>query len=146
MYFDRNLYKTAGAYYDSTMTAMVQNSKPFRIIKKKRENLDDVIYYEGIAQSNDSILNLISLSKEEQLAFYSEYTIQLKIRTLEEERLEREALQNRENNIVSQGNSLATDNSRNIGNSRALPGSIGNNGPSSSFYFYNPTNCGLWKK
>lgn len=65
MYFDRNVYKTAGAYYDSTMTAMVQNSKPFRIIKRKRENLDDVIYYEGIAQTNDSILNIISLPKAE---------------------------------------------------------------------------------
>ena len=39
--------------YDSTMTAMVPNTKPFRVIKRKRENLDDVIYYEGVAQTND---------------------------------------------------------------------------------------------
>ena len=83
MYFDRNIYKTAGAYYDSTMTAMVQNSKPFRIIKKKRENLDDVIYYEGIAQVNDSILNMISLPKEEQLALFTELTERLKVQALE---------------------------------------------------------------
>ncbi len=145
MYFDRNVYKTAGAYYDSTMTAMVQNSKPFRIIKKKRENLDDVIYYEGIAQTNDSILTLISLPKEEQLAFYTEYAMQLKIRTLEEDRLKREALENQENAVASQPNSLGVDNSQSIGNSRALPGGIGNRATSSSFYFYNPTTVAYGK-
>ena len=145
MYFDRNVYKTAGAYYDSTMTAMVQNSKPFRIIKKKRENLDDVIYYEGIAQTNDSILNIISLSKEEQLAIYNEYALQLKIKTLEEERLKKEDLENRENAIASQRNSLEIDNSNSIGNSRALPGVIGNKATSSSFYFYNPTTVAYGK-
>jgi tetratricopeptide (TPR) repeat protein len=35
MYFDRNIYKTAGQYYDSTMTAMIPNSKAYRLVKKK---------------------------------------------------------------------------------------------------------------
>ncbi|WAC01105.1 hypothetical protein N7U66_13130 [Lacinutrix neustonica] len=63
MNFDRNNFKVAGAYYDSTMTKMVENSKPFRIIKRKRENLDDVIYYEGVAEVNDSILRFVNMPK-----------------------------------------------------------------------------------
>ncbi len=90
MYFDRTNYKLAGAYYDSTMTAMQLNTKPFRIIKRKRENLDDVIYYEDIAQTNDSILNVISLPKEEQLALYAKLTEKLKAKALEEEQLREE--------------------------------------------------------
>ena len=67
------------------------NSKPFRIIKRKRENLEDVIYYEGIAQVNDSILRMVSLPKEEQLAIYRAYTEELKLKAEEEaERKEEE--------------------------------------------------------
>ena len=78
MNFDKAEYKIAGAYFDSTMNNMVLNSKPYRTIKRKRENLDDVIYYEDIAQVNDSILNLASLSKEDQVALFTEYTDDLK--------------------------------------------------------------------
>ena len=73
MNFDDANYRAAGAYYDSTMTNMKINSKPYRVIKKKRENLDDVIYYEDIAQVNDSILNLISLSDADRLAIFTAY-------------------------------------------------------------------------
>ncbi|WP_296319248.1 tetratricopeptide repeat protein [Winogradskyella sp.] len=79
MYFDRTEYKTAGAYYDSTLTNMVEKTKPYRVVKKKRENLVDVIYYEGIARVNDSILRLIGLPKEEQIAFYNDYIKELKV-------------------------------------------------------------------
>lgn len=151
MYFDRNIYKTAGAYYDSTMTAMVQNSKPFRIIKRKRENLDDVIYYEEIAQTNDSILKMISLPKEEQLALYTKYAEQLKAKALEEEKQKEEA-------IKKQTNQIATSNNNNLKNPRSgatpngLPGefntksnSISSGVAKSSFYFYNPTTVAYGK-
>jgi tetratricopeptide (TPR) repeat protein len=148
MYFDRNIYKTAGAYYDSTMTAMVKNTKPYRVIKKKRENLDDVIYYEGIAQTNDSILNIISLPKEEQLAIYTAYAEQLEIKVLEEEKLKAEEAEKKTNAVVAKRNNLDTNNttSKSIRNPRATPGGIGNKpGGSSSFYFYNPTTVAYGK-
>lgn len=145
MYFDRNVYKTAGAYYDSTLTAMVQNTKPYRIIKKKRENLDDVIYYEGIAQANDSILNIISLSKEEQLAIFTEYAAQLKIKTLEEEKRKEEESENRKNTAVTKLNSVDGGKSKAIGSPRNLPGNFGNKEGNSSFYFYNPTTVAYGK-
>ena len=70
MNFDDAVYKKAGAYYDSTMLNLVKNSKPFRIIKRKRDNLDDVIYYEDIAKANDSILDLVALSDGDRLDFF----------------------------------------------------------------------------
>jgi len=151
MYFDRNVYKTAGAYYDSTLTAMVQNSKPFRIIKKKRENLDDVIYYEGIAQNNDSILHVISLPKEEQLAIYTKHAENLRLKALEAEKQKDEALEKQNNqsaptnkfDLRSSGDLKDPfDKSREVkarGNSRS------NSRSNSSFYFYNPTTVAYGK-
>ncbi|BAO75602.1 tetratricopeptide repeat protein [Winogradskyella sp. PG-2] len=144
MYFDRNIYKTAGAYYDSTMTTMVKNTKPYRVIKKKRENLDDVIYYEGIAQTNDSILNIISLPKEEQLAIYTEYAEQLRAKILEEEKLKEELAEKKKNAVATKGNNLDFNKSakKSNRNPRATPGGIGGN---SNFYFYNPTTVAYGK-
>src|SRR5690606_27519074 len=48
MNFDKSIYRDAGEYYDSTMTKLVLESKEYRIIKRKRDNLEDVIYYENI--------------------------------------------------------------------------------------------------
>ncbi|MFC0603388.1 type IX secretion system periplasmic lipoprotein PorW/SprE [Winogradskyella pulchriflava] len=148
MYFDRNIYKTAGAYYDSTMTAMVQNSKEFRIIKKKRENLDDVIYYEGIAVTNDSILRIISLPKEEQLALYTAHTEKLKQQALEEEERKEQELKRQ----ATANNNIETQNVRSGINPKGMPGefaskskSVGPGGIASSFYFYNPTTVAYGK-
>jgi tetratricopeptide (TPR) repeat protein len=147
MYFDRNIYRTAGQYYDSTMTAMVENSKPYRIIKKKRENLDDVIYYEGIAQTNDSILRIVSLPKEEQLVIYTEFAEQLKAKALEEEEKRKEILEKRKNKSTSdKANSKFDKGNAKIGRN-PNPLSIGNSNKrsSSSFYFYNPSTVAYGK-
>ncbi|MEO1030073.1 MAG: hypothetical protein AAFX55_01650 [Bacteroidota bacterium] len=151
MYFDRNSYKTAGAYYDSTMTAMVPNSKPFRVIKRKRENLNDVIYYEGIAQVNDSILYMVSLPKEEQLAIYTEYAEELKAKAIEEEKRKEEQLERQEarSNNAQLSNNVQTSRA----NPGALPGEFASKSRSatpgtsvsSNFYFYNPTTVAYGK-
>ena len=146
MYFDKNVYKTAGAYYDSTMTAMVQNTKPYRIIKKKRENLDDVIYYEGIAQTNDSILRMVSLPKEEQLAIYTKFAEDQRLKALEEQKAQEKALANKPN-LVAKTNNVDQRISRNMKNP---PGAFNDAQKSggqakSSFYFYNPTTVAYGK-
>ena len=145
MYFDRNIYKTAGAYYDSTMTAMVENTKPFRIIKKKRENLDDVIYYEGIAKVNDSILEMISLPKEEQLALFTAYAETLKLKAFEEEARKKEALEKQQNATALNQNGLNADNANASGSPRGLPGQFQTNNGNSTFYFYNTTTVAYGK-
>jgi len=148
MYFDRNIYKTAGAYYDSTMTAMVANSKPYRIIKRKRENLDDVIYYEGIAQTNDSILRMVNLSESEQLAIYTKYTDALRIKAIEDQKQQEEALKKQQSQSTTatqlvQNNKASAINKRTPpGMSRQLQTTNSSNG-ASSFYFYNTTTVAL---
>lgn len=76
--FDRAQYKRAGSYYDSTLTNLEENSRQWRRIKKKRENLDDVIKYEDIATLNDSILRITGMSEAEQATFFTEYINKLK--------------------------------------------------------------------
>ena len=76
--FDRLDYQTAAKYFDSTLFEMPSNLREYRTIQKKRKNLDDVIFYQAIADKNDSILNLVKLSREEQIAFYTAYTDKLK--------------------------------------------------------------------
>lgn len=76
--FDNAEYRNAGAYYDSTLTFLQENSREWRRVKKKRENLDDVIKYENIAQVNDSVLRLVNMSEAQQLAYFTKYTTRLK--------------------------------------------------------------------
>lgn len=82
--FDRAQYKRAGAYFDSTLSFLEDNSREWRRFKKKRENLDDVIRYEDIATLNDSILRIANMSEAQQVAFFTEYTQKLKTKALED--------------------------------------------------------------
>ena len=126
MSFDVNNYKVAGAYYDSTMTKMVENSKPFRTIKRKRENLDDVIYYEGVAEVNDSIMRLVKMGDSARQRFFEDYVAKLR----DEREVEAERLA-----IEEQKKGLAQNNVGQTQSSAFKP----KGGPpgASSFYFYN---------
>jgi len=135
MAFDAARYKMAGAYYDSTMNNMVVNSKPYRAIKRKRENLDDVIHYEDIANNNDSILRLASLTKEEQLAFFTNYANQLK------EKAEKEKAEAQKSNNT--GLVTGNDTNRNLIND-ASKREMGDRSQQ-QFYFYNPSTVAFGK-
>ncbi len=76
--FDQNEYKTAGAYYDSVLTNLKENTRKHREIKRKLDNLEDVIKYEGIAQYSDSVITLYNLPKEKQVAYFEEHIAALK--------------------------------------------------------------------
>ncbi|TXD83993.1 hypothetical protein ESY86_07785 [Subsaximicrobium wynnwilliamsii] len=136
MNFDIAEYKLAGAYYDSTMTNLTINSKPFRVIERKRENLEDVIRYEDIARANDSILNLVSLSEADQLAFFTEHTNELKaIAAAEAEKAEAEVRRN--TGLQSASNTIQT--------ARIEPSTRGGAPGKQTFYFYNPTTVAYGK-
>lgn len=79
IYFDKANFQPAGAYYDSVIQITKnKNVKRVRRIIRKRENLEEVILYENIAKTNDSILKIAGLSKEEQEEFYQTYIDKLK--------------------------------------------------------------------
>lgn len=75
--FDENEYKLSGAYYDSVLTNLQENTKKFRSTKKKLDNLEDVIKYEDIAQNADSVITLYNLPVDGQIAYFEKYVAQL---------------------------------------------------------------------
>ena len=139
--FDNTKYKNAGAYYDSTMLNQKKNSKPFRLVKRKRDNLDDVIRYEDIAVSSDSILHLVNLSDEERLAYFTKYTDGLKTKA-EEEKERQEALEAQKNSgIATVNDQFGNSRGGTLSNSKGGP----SNGNASKFYFYNQTTVSYGK-
>ncbi|HET8886713.1 MAG TPA: hypothetical protein VFM70_10225 [Salinimicrobium sp.] len=111
--FDARNYSSASAYYDSTLTKLEQNTREFRSIRRKRDNLADVVLYEGIATRNDSILRLTKMTEDERLAYFTNYTDSLRKQDeFLKENAEKESF---ENNLMASNNNSAT----------------------STFYFYN---------
>ncbi|MEP5338967.1 MAG: tetratricopeptide repeat protein [Algibacter sp.] len=134
MDFDASIYREAGAYYDSTMGKLKLNSKPYRVIKRKRDNLEDVIYYEDIAKVNDSILHLVNLPEAERLTYFEGF-----VETLKEE-AEEEAKRLK---VAERNKGLATVNN-NIGGQQNVSRS-GSPTQAAAFYFYNPTTVAYGK-
>ncbi len=122
--FDDNEYKSAGAYYDSVLTNLPENSKKFRTIKKKLDNLEDVINYEDIVQYSDSVITLYNMSPDERVAYFEEYVNELK-------RIAEEAAEKEEK--------MRNDGFAAFGESK---GGKANKG---KFYFYNITSLGYGK-
>lgn len=120
--FDYSEYSLAGSYYDSTLLSLQDNSKSFRAIKRKRDNLEDVIYYEAVAHETDSVLRLVELSQSEKEAYFQTYIENLK---LEEEALEKEDATPREAYFVPTLNEVRKKDK--------------------TFYFYNPTTLAYGK-
>ncbi len=123
-HFDGNAYKTAGAYYDSTLTNLVANTKKFRSIKKKLDNLEDVIKYEDVVQHADSVITLYEMPENERTTYFEEYIAELK-------RKDEEAAEEKEEKANSGFAAFAE-----------TQGGKQNKG---KFYFYNITSLGYGK-
>ncbi|WP_290844502.1 proline-rich domain-containing protein [Flavobacterium sp.] len=158
IYFNQAKYVTAGFYYDSTLVHLKPRTREFRLIEKKRTNLEDVIKYEGIATTNDSIISIYSMPKEQQIAYYQKYIDKLKkadeaARVMAEKEKEKAEVlaQSRAGDVASADQSI-----RNVSKSSAAPvkeadanASPSTFGPKSGkpgdFYFYNPTTVAFGK-
>lgn len=126
--FDNAEYKNAGAYYDSTLTFLEERSREWRRVKKKRENLDDVIKYEDIAFRHDSILGLTKMSEAEQLAYFTDYTSKLR------EKAVQDSLETVKNERRTVNNEFYQKEKKSSGPAKG-----------STFYFYNPTTVAYGK-
>ncbi len=78
-YFDRNNYRQAGSYYDSVLLNLPENSRTFRRVRKKRDNLEDVIQYEQVVQYTDSVLTLHEMSAVERQIYFQVYVDSLRL-------------------------------------------------------------------
>ncbi len=123
-YFYEKNYKSAGAYYDSTLINIPKSKKQYRTIKKRFDNLEEVIKYEDIVSHNDSIITLFKLPKEKQIAFFNAY--------IEELKAKEEAEAKAREKSVNTG--LAT-----------FDASITNTSEKGKFYFYNTISLGYGK-
>jgi len=109
IYFDKAQFSTAGAYYDSVLQiSKDDNTKRIRSLKRKRNNLEEVIIYEAIAQRNDSILNVVAMSNDEQLAFFTNHIEKLKAEDKRKKELEEIQQINAGANMLGLGNNQTT--------------------------------------
>jgi hypothetical protein len=117
------------------------------LIAKKRENLEDVIKFEGIAQRNDSILKVASLSSADKAVYYQKYIDNLKkedekqrILLEKKQRAQENASGGKSNDIASADvpqKATKTDN--------PAPKSNGTTSKPEDFYFYNPATVSFGK-
>jgi tetratricopeptide (TPR) repeat protein len=146
IYFDKAKYVTAGKYYDSTLTRLVKRDREYFSIEKKRENLVDVIKYEGIVQQHDSILKLVALSENDRRAYFDDYITKLKAAD-EAKRIAEEKQKEKENAIANNNGGMQDINPKEISGN---PGKIQDrssmpkgitppDGRDGAFYFYTPT-------
>ncbi|MET2983867.1 hypothetical protein U5A88_01530 [Aureibaculum sp. 2308TA14-22] len=129
IYFDKAKFELAGAYYDSIIAITKNaNEKRIRRLVRKRESLEEVITYETLANTNDSILKIAALPKAEQEAFYQQYIDSIK----KVDELAKIKLENSLTSTTGFGN-LTDDTSKS--------GSKGG-----KFYFYNNNVVGFGKQ
>jgi tetratricopeptide (TPR) repeat protein len=142
IYFDKTKYLTAGQYYDSTLIRLPKKNREYFTIQKKRENLVDVIKYEGIVQHHDSILKIVSLSENDRKTFFEEYIVKLQAKetAIKELEAKQKATQNNNSGIQDIDISQRKTKSEQLTQSTFEPPS-GN----SAFYFYNPTTVAYGK-
>ena len=112
--FRNKEYLKAGLYYDSTLSELNTRSREFRRIKKKRENLDDLIFYETLSSELDSIITLVKMSDNQREEYFNTYIL----------KLQAQKEQSKQKN-------------KNYGNSNSLDSSV--NSDLALFYFYNQT-------
>ena len=123
IYFDNSQYRTAGAYYDSTLTYIPTTTRDYFVIKRKRDNLQEVIQYEEIVEKNDSILRFVAMNDEERLNYFTRYTDDLKAT----------AVSRAKTGEIAEAPAVIPE--------RRIPGappSLGGPNLGTTFYFYNP--------
>lgn len=156
IYFIESKFIKAGKYYDSTLVQLKPRTREFNLIKKKRENLEEVIKYEGIAQSNDSIISLYNMSDSDRTAYFETYITKLKKEEEAKKKLAEKEARIKENQQRNSGGidskdadpnsnpkkeKAATDKGANDLASTSTSASAGG----SAFYFYNPTTVAYGK-
>ncbi|WP_240034541.1 type IX secretion system periplasmic lipoprotein PorW/SprE [Flavobacterium silvisoli] len=143
IYFNSAKYATAGKYYDSTLVQLKPRTREFNLIKKKRENLEDVIKYEGIAVRNDSIISVYNMSENDKKAYFEKYIEKLKDQEKAAQKLADKAAIIKENQ-ERDGGMMSPDGKTN----RMMPPSKGPDlaAAGSTFYFYNPATVAYGKK
>lgn len=144
IYFNDAKYANAGKYYDSTLVNLKPRTREYIAIKKKRENLEDVIKYEAIAQVNDSIISLFNMSASEKVAYFDKYIEKLK----KEDAIKLKEMEKQEQ-LLANSQTFGEDRldgQTGVKNTIVAPRPSAFSGGKSNFYFYNPATMAYGKK
>lgn len=107
IYFKDTKYVLASSYYDSVLkVAKDSNNLRIRRIKRRYKSLASLIDFEKTLQTNDSILRLASLPKEDQIKFFEEYIAEIKKAD--------EALAQQQLNNISFGNAFGSGSQQSV--------------------------------
>ena len=139
MYFKSAEFPLAAKYYDSTLVKLDKNTREYLQIEKVRKNLDDVIKYDALAHTNDSILRVVALSDSDRIVYFGNH-IKLLKKAEEKQQLLAKKQQEAMANFERSGNTLPAGQTVIKPNVpvRNLPKSdVGH--AASSFYFYTPS-------
>ena len=161
IYFDDAKYSQAFSYYDSTLVQLNPRTREFNAIKKKKDNLVDVIKYEGIANENDSILSLVAMNDGARTAYFEDYIAKLKIaddlRKKQKEKMasQQGSISMNSDDAVSANSDVTLRSARMKSKESSLDAMVGvdsNNSTAppkasapTAFYFYNPTTVAFGK-
>ncbi|WP_235889597.1 type IX secretion system periplasmic lipoprotein PorW/SprE [Flavobacterium restrictum] len=150
--FKKTQYQTAAKYYDSTLVKLDPKTREAIHIQKKRKDLEEVIHFETIAKTNDSILHVVAMSDGDRVAYFEKYIEQLKKadeakRILEEKQLK--IAENIERNAAANATDPSTADdipgARTRKSLLAPPSIATGNDNGSVFYFYNPNTVAFGK-
>ena len=155
IYFNKAQYTIAGKYYDSTLTKLQPRTREFNLFTKKKANLADVIKYETIAQTNDSLLLVTALSLTDKQQYYQKFIDKLKKQDakIEKERLIAEKIAAQQNAVSNtdfkeKSNLIQTANSQKTTDSSTLNPTVAigaKNAAANDFYFYNSSSVSYGK-
>lgn len=140
IYFKEARYPITGKYFDSTLVQLKPRSREFRFIKKKRENLADVIKYEGIAIKNDSVISVFNMSKLDRIAYFEKYILKLKKEDDLKKALAAKGDEKNKQKKPADGSNLSGTDAKNSTQKGEAPMNLmasANIGKESDFYFYN---------
>ncbi len=147
IYFDKAKYAQAGQYYDSTLTKLVKKNREYFTIQKKRENLDDVIKYEGIVTVNDSILKLVAMAESERKDYFDNFIKKLKEKdeAIKAEELKKQQLAGGNNTGIQNITNELPNQNANLGLPKGPTPKPFSPSSGNGFYFYNPTTVAYGK-
>jgi tetratricopeptide (TPR) repeat protein len=91
-YFEKGNYLETGSYLDKLLPLFEESTIDFKKLKRKRDNLSEVIQYEQVLKDTDSVIRLVSMSEKGQRTFFENYLDRKQLQ--EKKALEQEAKKN----------------------------------------------------
>jgi tetratricopeptide (TPR) repeat protein len=148
IFFYEAKYSLAGKYYDSTLVKLNSKTREYLAIKKKRDNLDDVIKFEEIANRNDSILQILAMTDFEKKEYFEKHIGKLKADDAKEKIKKSKEKENK--SVIDNSTNISNNNVDNTPRRSMQPPSrgqvlISSKNIPSDFYFYNEKTLQLGK-